>query len=433
MRVLIINTSELTGGAAVAASRLQAALTHIGVEAEMLVRDRQTSSPKIHTFRGRWRMKWAFIRERLGIFFHLRGQRRGLFAIDTAVAGGNVTETDAYRRADVIHLHWINQGLLSLNELQRILRDGKAVVWTMHDIWPVTGICHLALSCTRYRKACGQCPYLPHSGSPHDLSHRIWSKKQAVYATAPMTFVACSRWLAGEARSASLTHGKTVVDIPNPIDTTVFAPRDRAKARAQLGLPTDPSLRIVLFVAQRITNLNKGMPYLVEAFRQYLTTYPEHRRDTALFILGGAAEEFRATFDIPVFTTPYTYEVDTIVNIYNAAQLFVLPSVSENLPNTIMEALSCGIPCLGFRVGGIPEMIDHGKNGYVAAAKDANDLCEGLHQMLDESNHDQLALAARTKVLDHYSFDRVGRRYLALYRQALAHASSSPSPSSPRL
>ena len=224
-----------------------------------------------------------------------------------------------------------------------------------------------------------------------------------------------------------------MVDIPNPIDTTVFAPRDRAKARAQLGLPTDPSLRIVLFVAQRITNLNKGMPYLVEAFRQYLTTYPEHRRDTALFILGSAAEEFRAAFDIPVFTTPYTYEVDTIVNIYNAAQLFVLPSVSENLPNTIMEALSCGIPCLGFRVGGIPEMIDHGKNGYVAAAKDANDLCEGLHQMLDESNHDQLALAARTKVLDHYSFDRVGQRYLALYRQALAHASSSPSPSSPRL
>ena len=100
MHVLIINTSERTGGAAVAASRLQAALTHIGVEAEMLVRDRQTSSPKIHTFRGRWRMKWAFIRERLGIFFHLRGQRRGLFAIDTAVAGGNVTETDAYRRAD---------------------------------------------------------------------------------------------------------------------------------------------------------------------------------------------------------------------------------------------------------------------------------------------------------------------------------------------
>ena len=111
----------------------------------------------------------------------------------------------------------------------------------------------------------------------------------------------------------------------------------------------------------------------------------------------------------------------------------MLPSVSENLPNTIMEALSCGIPCLGFRVGGIPEMIDHGKNGYVAAAKDANDLCEGLHQMLDASNHDQLAQAARTKVLDHYSFDRVGQRYLALYRQALAHTSSSPSPSSPRL
>ena len=118
MRVLILNTSERTGGAAVAASRLHAALTHIGVEAEMLVRDRQTASPQVHTFPNRWRMKWAFLRERLDIFFHLHGRRKQLFALDTAVAGGKVTETAAYRRADVIHLHWINQGLLSLDELK---------------------------------------------------------------------------------------------------------------------------------------------------------------------------------------------------------------------------------------------------------------------------------------------------------------------------
>ena len=433
MRVLILNTSERTGGAAVAASRLHAALTHIGVEAEMLVRDRQTASPQVHTFPNRWRMKWAFLRERLGIFFHLHGRRKQLFALDTAVTGGKVTETAAYRRADVIHLHWINQGLLSLDELERILRDGKTVVWTMHDIWPVTGICHLALSCTNYRQSCGTCPYLPNGGAPRDLSHRIWKKKQRIYSAGTLTFVACSRWLADEARSASLTRGQTVVNIPNPIDTAVFAPQDRTAARAQLGLPTDPSLRIVLFVAQRITNLNKGMPYLVEAFRQYLSRYLEHRHNTALFILGGEAEEFRSAFDVPVFTTPYTYDVETIVRIYNAANLFVLPSISENLPNTIMEALACGIPCLGFRIGGIPEMIDHERNGYVAAAKDAEDLSAGLHYLLDLADPEQLSQAAREKVLRDYSFTAVGQRYLSVYQQALDATAHRDSPETSRL
>ena len=175
------------------------------------------------------------------------------------------------------------------------------------------------------------------------------------------------------------------------------------------------------------------MPYLVEAFRQYLSHYPEHRHNTALFILGGEAEEFRSAFDVPVFTTPYTYDVETIVRIYNAANLFVLPSISENLPNTIMEALACGIPCLGFRIGGIPEMIDHERNGYVAAAKDAEDLSAGLHYLLDLADPDQLAQAAREKVLRDSSYTAVGQRYLSVYQQALDATAHRDSPETSRL
>lgn len=418
MRILIINTSERTGGAAVAASRLLSALTHVGLTAEMLVRDRQTDDPRVHTFGQKWRMKWAFLWERWCVFMHLRFRRRNLFALDIANAGASITKTDAFRRADVIHLHWVNQGVLSLAELQNILASGKPVVWTLHDIWPVTGICHLALDCRRYTHDCGRCPYLSRHRED-DLSRKIWAKKHRTYRSGSMTFVACSRWLAGEARAASLTRGHRVTDIPNAIDTDVFAPRDRTDARRRLGLPADRGLRIVLFVAQRITNLNKGIPYLAEAFRNYLAAHPEHGRDTAVLILGGAAESFSSAFEVPVFTTPYTYDVEKIVDLYNASDIFVLPSVSENLPNTIMEALSCGIPCLGFRVGGIPELIDHGRNGYVAAPRDADDLCAGLHALLDVEDREAYGKAARQKVLDNYALERVGARYADLYRQVL--------------
>ncbi len=223
----------------------------------------------------------------------------------------------------------------------------------MHDLWPVSSICHYAEECTGFHNACGHCPQLPHPSSK-DLSHQVWKQKEKVYRKGKITFVACSQWLATQARMASLSQGHRVVSIPNAIDTQVFRPMDRRAAREALGLPTDPNLKIVLFVAQQITNVRKGGPYLIEAFQKLLAAHPDYRHNTALLILGGAAEQYISSFDVPVFPVGYTEEVERIVQTYNAADLFVIPSVSDNLPNTIMEALACGLPCVGFAAGGIP-------------------------------------------------------------------------------
>lgn len=413
MKVLIVNTSESTGGAAVAAHRLMDALRANGVEAEMLVRNRSTSDTLVHAPHCKWWLKWCFLWERLVIFIHLRFSRKGLFAIDIANVGTDITTRPEFKAADVIHLHWINQGWLSLKSLQRILQSGKRVVWTMHDLWPVSSICHYAEECTGFHNACGHCPQLPHPSSK-DLSHQVWKQKEKVYRKGKITFVACSQWLATQARMASLSQGHRVVSIPNAIDTQVFRPMDHRAAREALGLPTDPNLKIVLFVAQQITNVRKGGPYLIEAFQKLLAAHPDYRHNTALLILGGAAEQYISSFDVPVFPVGYTEEVERIVQTYNAADLFVIPSVSDNLPNTIMEALACGVPCVGFAAGGIPEMIDHHSNGYVARAQDTQDLANGLHWVL-QSDATTLQQAALDKVHRCYSQQSVAQQYLAIY------------------
>lgn len=414
MKVLIVNTSESTGGAAVAAHRLMDALCANGVEAAMLVRNRSTSDPRVYAPNSRWWLKWCFLWERLVIFFHLRFSRKGLFAVDIANAGTDITSRPEFKAADVIHLHWVNQGWLSLKGLQRILQSGKRVVWTMHDLWPVSSICHYAEDCVGFHNECGHCPLLPQPAR-NDLSHQVWQRKAKVYRQGHITFVTCSRWLGEQAQMARLSQGHKVVSIPNAIDTTVFHPRNRSEARQKLGLPTNPELKIVLFVAQQITNVRKGGPYLIEAFQKLLAAHPHYRSNTALLILGGAAEQYTSAFDIPVFPVGYTEDVDRIVQIYNAADLFVIPSVSDNLPNTIMEALACGVPCVGFAAGGIPEMIDHHTNGYVARAQDTQDLAEGLHWVL-QADAAVLQRAALEKVHRCYSQQSVAQQYLAIYQ-----------------
>ena len=413
MRILIVNTSEKTGGAAVAANRLKDALNNNGVKAKMLVRDKLTDDITVVSLGHEWQNQRHLLWERFCVFWHLHFSRNHLFEIDIANAGSDITKLREFKEADIIHLSWINQGMLSLKNIRKILCSGKPVVWTMHDLWPVSSICHYAEECTGFHNACGHCPQLPHPSSK-DLSHQVWKQKEKVYREGKITFVACSQWLATQARMASLSQGHRVVSIPNAIDTQVFRPMDRRAAREALGLPTDPNLKIVLFVAQQITNVRKGGPYLIEAFQKLLAAHPDYHHNTALLILGGAAEQYTSAFDVPVFPVGYTEEVERIVQTYNAADLFVIPSVSDNLPNTIMEALACGLPCVGFAAGGIPEMIDHHSNGYVARAQDTQDLADGLHWVL-QSDATTLQQAALDKVHRCYSQQSVAQQYLAIY------------------
>ncbi len=419
MKVLIVNTSERNGGAAVAAKRLMKALNNHGVKAQMLVRDKETNDISVIGLGGGMCSQWHFLWERLCLFVRLHFSRKHLFEIDMANAGHDITMLPAFQEADVIHLHWINQGMLSLSGIRKILSSGKPVVWTMHDIWPATGICHLTLGCRAYTHGCHHCKYLPGKGSSNDLSTKIWNRKQQLYEGQTIRFVACSKWLAGEAGKSELLRNQKVVSIPNPIDTHVFCPKDRIKAREALGLPIDK--RLILFVSQRITNVNKGIQYLIDACTKMTAENPDSREQTGIVVLGGHAEEVVDKFPYPVYPLGYVSDTQKIVDVYNAADLFVMPSLSENLPNTIMESMACGVPCVGFKVGGIPEMIDHRKNGYVAEYRNSDDLAKGLYWVLYEADRETLSHEAVRKVARTYSQQAVALRYSELYTEALAH------------
>jgi len=418
MRVLIVNTSERAGGAAMAASRLMEALIGHGVKAKMLVRDKQTDALTVVELPGRWRQQWCFLWERLVIFMRLHFLRKRLFELDIANAGTDITRLREFQEADVIHLHWVNQGLLSLGDIRRILLTGKPVVWTMHDIWPATAICHLTLGCKQFKTQCHHCKYLPGGGSANDLSAQVWCRKQRMLAGQSITFVACSRWLEGEARQSALLQGQKTACIPNPINTHIYKVEDRSTARERAGLPADR--RLILFVSQRVTNRNKGMDYLVEACNQLAEQYPEMKQDTGVAILGGHAEEVVGQLPFECYPLGYISDERRIVDVYNAADVFVLPSLSENLPNTIMEAMACGVPCVGFKVGGIPEEIDHQKNGYVAAYRDAADLARGIRWILAEADREALSKAAVAKVNRCYSQQSVALKYTEVYNEAIA-------------
>ena len=401
-----------------AASRLMEALNNNGVKAKMLVRDKETDRLTVAAVPEQKGMQLRFLWERFVVWLGLHLNRKHLFEVDIANCGADITQLQEFQEADIIHLHWVNQGMLSLKGIRKILDSGKPVVWTMHDIWPATAVCHLTLDCRRFEQQCCHCRLLPGGGSDNDLAAKVWRKKQKMLAGRQMTFVACSQWLAGEARKSGLLQGQRVESIPNPIDTHIYMPKDQQQARQRVGLPAEG--RVILFASQRVTNLNKGMNYLVEACQLIATQHPDQKDNITVAVLGGHAEEIVG--QLPFRTCPLGYVNDEqrIVDVYNAADVFVLPSLSENLPNTIMEAMACGLPCVGFRVGGIPEEIDHKRNGYVAEYRNAADLAAGIRWVLGSDRREALSEACVRKVAQSYSQQSVAMKYLDVYDQAIA-------------
>ena len=412
MRVLIINTAERIGGAAIAASRLMEALKNNGIKAKMLVRNKQTNQVTVVELKKSWRRIWQFAWERIVIWAANGFTRKNLFAVDIANTGTDISALPEFRQADVIHLHWINQGMLSLNDIRRILDSGKPVVWTMHDMWPFTGICHYAGTCNKYTGQCRNCELLvkPHK---HDLSYRTFRKKEKLYADSHITFVACSHWLEEMAKKSALLQGHTITSIPNAINTNLFRPRPKKFVREKLNLPADKKL--LLFGSVKITDKRKGIDYLIEACRLIARNHAEFNGRLGVVVMGRNAEQYESLFPFPTYKMNYISNEKELVDIYNAVDLYVTPSLQDNLPNTIVEAMACGIPCVGFNVGGIPEMIDHLHNGYVAQYQSAEDLANGILWTLTEGDYDSLSAAACRKAVSTYSESTVAGQYIRIY------------------
>lgn len=416
MRILLVNTSERTGGAAIAAHRLMNALNHDGQEARMLVRDKTTQNPRVIALPPSPLHRLRFVAERGEIFWANRLHRHRLFEVDHAAHGADITGLPAFREADIVHFHWVNQGMLSLGGIAKILRSGKPVVWTLHDMWPCTGICHYARDCDRWQSGCGHCPIL-YRGSADDLSRRTYLRKERTWQLGRIQFVPCSDWLAGIARQAPLLRGHDIVSIPNPIDTHTYSPMDKWVARRHLGLPIRK--KILLFVAYKATDPIKGVAHFQAAVEKLCAEQPALREELHVVVVGREATLLRDRFACPATTFEYVSDERTMRDLYNAGTLLMMPTLSDNLPNTIVEAMACGLPCVGFEVGGLPQMIDTGLNGFLARPQDSDDFARGIVHCLADDVYPILCKEARRKALRNYSEEAVAARYLQVYRNAL--------------
>ena len=410
MKILLVNTSSATGGAAIAARRLMDALEKNGAEVKMLVRDKDDDDPRVEALPPSFLLKAKFVAERAEIFLENKCKKHRLFEVDNAAHGTNITRLPIFDWADVIHLHWVNQAMLSLDDIRKILQSGKPVWWTLHDMWPFTGICHHARQCEGWKKQCGNCPILYNGGNDGDMSHRTFKKKQQVYSEGQIRIVACSNWLAELARKAPLFQYYSVESIPNPINTAFYTPGDKIAARKQLGLPLDKKL--LLFVAYRATDRNKGISYLGDA----LTNIQERNADFAaqmgLIIVGKEAEAAAVGIPCECFPQGYVTDAERMLLCYQAADLLVMPTLQDNLPNTIAEAMACGTPCVGFRVGGLPQMIAHRRNGYLARYLDAADFAEGILETAFSDGYEAYASDARKSAVESYAEKVIAERFL---------------------
>ena len=414
MRVLIINATERRGGPAIAAFRLTEALKASGIRAKMLVLEKETDCVTTVAIDKTWRVRRELRRERRIIGWHNKLKKQHRYRLDLGIAGCDITGLPEYRQADVVHLHWTCDGMISLDMIQHIVQSGKPVVWTMHDMWPFTGICHYAHDCENYMQQCSQCFQL-NSSREHDLSYRYFERKRELLTKSSIRFIACSHWLEDMARKSTLLRGQHITCIPNAVSTKLFCPHDKKKVRATLQLPADR--RLLLFTSEQLAERRKGLTYIVQATQELVKNHPEWADRMALVVTGKTegATTLLADVPFPVYTLGYITDEHQMALIMSAVDIYTIPSLQDNLPNTVVEAMACGIPCIGFNVGGIPEMIDHLHNGYIAEPRDSNGLAEGIHWLLTEGDYDMLSRQALRKAQTTYSETSVAAAHIAIY------------------
>ena len=351
-----------------------------------------------------------FVAERL-YFLPFERDPSVRFQFSPAVIGADVSFHPAVQQADVLHLHWVNFGFLSLRSFHQLIDLGKPIVWTLHDMWAFTGGCHYSRGCDHFQTYCRQCPYLKRPGE-RDLSYRIFEQKRKLFDRGGIHLVSPSHWLRDETKQSALLGDFPHTVIPNPIDLDTFRPIDRTVANARLELPSNGSLRL-LFGSASVTDPRKGFRYFAEALNRLHEQQPTAEIEVLVF--GKGRSYLFNEQPYPVRHLGLLSSEDDIVAAYNAADAMVVPSLEDNLPNTIVESLACGTPVVGFQTGGIPEMIDHEQNGYLAAARSADELADGLTFIVNHPNQAELRQHARQAAETRYAADVVAGQYVELY------------------
>lgn len=324
-----------------------------------------------------------------------------------------------FRDADVIDIHGIHGNFFSYLALPKLSRE-KPVVFTLHDMWAITGHCHNSLDCERWRSGCGGCPYPDTAPAiSRDSSGIEWKLKGRSYGRSKLSVVAPSAWLAGLARESMLGRFE-VHQIPHGVETETLQPLDPDECRKRLGIP--PGKRVLLTATNDLGRELKGGDLLCEALAGLPATMA---RETVLLLLGQNGDQLAAKLPVEGIPLGFVSSDRDKAVAFSAADLFVHPSRAENFPLVLIESLACGTPVVAFGVGGVPEIVRSGLTGHVARPEDAADLARGVAALLDDAGaRGEMSRHCRRIAVEDYSLREQASRYLDLYRTLIDERST---------
>lgn len=418
LRVVHLNTYDGNGGAGRACLRLSDALNTNGVQSEVVAYYKFGQNPKIGSFTNSPIAKVMAV-------FNIMAERylAKLFvkAVKTPFSlqwfGKSIFKHPSLKSADIIHLHWVNHGFLTPKFLAELDLLDKPIVWTFHDSNAFTGGCHVRYSCEHFHQQCGNCPVLRFEGK-NDISHKNWLRKQKAYSELNFHVVAPSKWMATSVKQSSLLGLRKTSVIPNTIEVDVFKPYVKAEAKKILKIPADHFVLMSGFMPSK-NDKHKGAQYLIDALNE-LATRPEIPNDKIeLVIFGNKDEKNMPTFPFKTTFLGTIQKDDHLAKCYAAADAFITPSLEDNLPNTVMESLACATPVVAFTTGGIPDMVKHLENGYLAKYKDAIDLADGIEWLFLHEDKEAVQKEARRTILTHFAPTVIATQHEELYLELL--------------
>ncbi len=408
LTVLHISTADNIGGSGRSAYRVHTGLRRLGVRSRMLVGLKTTDDEDVDLIATRrfWMLDRAV------------GKVVDSFSLQHLFYPSSffLPRRQWFKEADVVQFYNTHGSYFSHTVLP-ILSRRKPLVWRLSDMWPMTGHCAYSFDCERWKTGCGSCPILSdYPALSRDTTALLWRVKRWLYDHSSLTIVAPSSWIAGLAKESPLLGRFPTHVIPNGLDTEVFRPVQKEAAREVLGI--GGNRRVVLFSTQFVTDRRKGGSLMQEALER-LALFG--MSNVTLLIVGAGVSRWEATVPIEVKQLEHVNNDTMMAAVYSAADVFVLPTLAENLPNGVIESMACGTPPVTFNVGGCVDAVRHMETGYVAAYKDADDLTRGIRLLLsDDDVRMRLGRRGREVVEAEYSLELQARRYIGLYLAMLS-------------
>lgn len=413
-KVVLVNHSDTLGGAAIVTFRLMQALRQQGVDARMVVFTKTSSEENISSLSTRFIRGMAFCMERIKLLIATGFNYNNLFKISSGDFALNVHNHPWVKEADIVCLNWFNQGLLSINGIRKLHKMGKKIIWTMHDMWAMTGICHHSYECSYFLDRCGNCQFLSGGGNPNDLSYKLWEKKNKLYQDVPITFVAVSSWLEQRARQSSLLRSCAVMTIHNPFPIEQFY---TSPVKQLYSIETSTKPNMILFGAARLDDPIKGLSYTIDALNYIFDNYPEVATKSAVYFFGSMKNP--ELLDNLRFSHRWLGRINDfklIRYLCSSAKIVLSTSLYETLGGTLVEGQAGGAIPVTFGGDGREDVVEHLKNGYIAAYKDYKDVAKGIMWAINsgitrESLHES--------VKERFSAPVIAGKYIELFSEIM--------------